>query len=56
MSDTGFLHHNDIIKNLDEGYSADDSDPFALHMPTNMYIDNLYCAGAMYSTRKIFGI
>lgn len=52
MSDTGFLHHNDIIKNLDEGYSADDSDPFALHMPTNMYIDNLYCAGAMYSSPK----
>jgi len=52
MSSTGFLHHNDIIKNLDEGYTADESDPFALHMPTNTYIDNLYCAGAMYSTPK----
>ncbi|SDQ66209.1 CubicO group peptidase, beta-lactamase class C family [Chryseobacterium soldanellicola] len=52
MSDTGFLHHNDIIKNLDEGYTADESDPFDLHMPTNTYIDNLYCAGAMYSTPK----
>lgn len=52
MSNTGFIHHNDIIKNLDEGYSVDESDPFTLHMPTNTYIDNLYCAGAMYSTPK----
>ncbi|EJL68752.1 serine hydrolase domain-containing protein [Chryseobacterium populi] len=52
MQNTGFLHHNDIIKNLDEGYTADESDPFALHMPTNAYIDNLYSAGAMYSTPK----
>lgn len=52
MQHTGFLHHNDIIKNIDEGYSADPSDPFALHMPTNSYIDNFYSAGAMYSTPK----
>lgn len=52
MQNTGFLHHNDIIKNIDEGYTADESDPFALHMPTNTYIDNLYSAGAMYSTPK----
>ncbi|MCJ7932564.1 MAG: beta-lactamase family protein [Chryseobacterium sp.] len=52
MQDTGFLHHNDIITNLDEGYSADETDPFSLHMPTNTYIDNFYSAGAMYSTPK----
>ncbi|MDR6919642.1 serine hydrolase domain-containing protein [Chryseobacterium sp. 2987] len=52
MQNTGFLHHNDIIKNIDEGYSADESDPFSLHMPTNTYIDNFYSAGAMYSTPK----
>lgn len=52
MKDTGFLHHNDIIKNIDEGYTADTSNPFALHMPTNTYIDNFYSAGAMYSTPK----
>nr|WP_315032584.1 serine hydrolase domain-containing protein [uncultured Chryseobacterium sp.] len=52
MQNTGFLHHNDIIRNIDEGYSADSSDPFALHMPTNTYIDNFYSAGAMYSTPK----
>lgn len=52
MQNTGFLHHNDIIRNIDEGYSADPSDPFALHMPTNSYIDNFYSAGAMYSTPK----
>lgn len=52
MQNTGFLHHNDIVKNIDEGYSADESDAFSLHMPTNTYIDNLYCAGAMYSTPK----
>jgi len=50
MHNTGFLHHDDIIKNLDEGYTASDTDAFALHMPTNTYIDNLYSAGAMYST------
>ncbi|MDN3692192.1 serine hydrolase domain-containing protein [Chryseobacterium tructae] len=52
MQNTGFLHHNDIIKNIDEGYAADSSDPFTLHMPTNTYIDNFYSAGAMYSTPK----
>ncbi len=52
MKSTGFLHHNDIIRNIDEGYSADESDPFSLHMPTNTYIDNFYSAGAMYSTPK----
>ncbi|SHK73020.1 serine hydrolase domain-containing protein [Chryseobacterium polytrichastri] len=52
MQNTGFLHHNDIVKNIDEGYTADESDAFALHMPTNAYIDNLYSAGAMYSTPK----
>jgi CubicO group peptidase (beta-lactamase class C family) len=52
MHDSGFLHHNDIIKNIDEGYTADESNAFALHMPTNNYIDNLYSAGAMYSTPK----
>lgn len=52
MRNTGFLHHNDIIKNLDEGYTADEKDAFALHMPTNTYIDNFYSAGALYSTPK----
>lgn len=52
MKNTGFLHHNDIIPNIDEGYSADSNDPFALHTPTNTYIDNFYAAGAMYSTPK----
>lgn len=50
MHNTGFLHHNDIIKNIDEGYSLTDSGVF--YMPTNSYIDNLYSAGAMYSTPK----
>ena len=49
MDHTGFLHHNNIIKNIDDGYSAADSNAFDLHMPTNAYIDNLYSAGAMYS-------
>ncbi|MFZ4929506.1 serine hydrolase domain-containing protein [Chryseobacterium sp. Mn2064] len=52
MQNTGFLHHNDIIKNIDDGYSADENDAFALHTPTNTYIDNFYSAGAMYSTPK----
>lgn len=52
MQNTGFLHHNDIISNIDEGYSADTNNPFILHTPTNTYIDNFYSAGAMYSTPK----
>ncbi len=50
MHNTGFLHHDEIVKNIDEGYVAADSDAFALHTPTNVYIDNLYSAGAMYAT------
>lgn len=50
MRHTDYLHHDDIIKNLDEGYSNRDSSVTALFMPTNYYIDNLYSAGAMYST------
>ncbi len=52
MNNSGFLHHDDIVKNIDEGYAAPDSNAFALYMPTNTYIDNLYSAGAMYSTPK----
>lgn len=52
MQNTGMLHHNDIMKNIDDGYTADESDAFALHTPTNSYIDNFYSAGAMYSTPK----
>ncbi|ASK32710.1 serine hydrolase [Chryseobacterium sp. T16E-39] len=52
MNDTGLLHHNDIVQNIDDGYSETGSDPFSLHTPTNTYIDNLYTAGAMYSTPK----
>jgi len=52
MQNTGMLHHNDIVKNIDDGYTADESDAFALHTPTNSYIDNFYSAGAMYSTPK----
>jgi CubicO group peptidase (beta-lactamase class C family) len=52
MQNTGLLHHNDIIENIDDGYTADKSDVFALHTPTNTYIDNFYSAGAMYSTPK----
>lgn len=52
MHNSGFLHHDDIVKNIDEGYVAKDTDAFDLKMPTNSYIDNLYSAGAMYATPK----
>lgn len=52
MKNTGFLHHDDIVKNIDEGYTAVPDKPFDLYMPTNTYIDNLYSAGAMYSTPR----
>ncbi len=50
MKQTDYLHHDDIIRDLDEGYSNRDSSVTDLYMPTNYYIDNLYSAGAMYST------
>lgn len=51
MINTGFLHHNDIVKNLDEGYFYNDS-AHIFYMPTNSYVDNLFSAGAMYSTPR----
>ncbi|XZF15806.1 serine hydrolase domain-containing protein [Chitinophagaceae bacterium MMS25-I14] len=50
MHHTDYLHHDDIIKGLDEGYFNRDSSVNDLYMPTNYYIDNFYSAGAMYST------
>ncbi|QNK63936.1 beta-lactamase family protein [Pedobacter sp. PAMC26386] len=50
MQHTDYLHHNDIISNIDEGYANDGPDATKIHMPTNHYIDNHFSAGAMYST------
>ena len=50
MHNTGFMHHDTIIENLDEGYFGDTSNVHKLYIPTNYYIDNYYSAGAMYST------
>ncbi|PSK89804.1 serine hydrolase domain-containing protein [Taibaiella chishuiensis] len=52
LQHTGFLHHEDIIKNIDEGYSERDPPGKGVYMPTNVYIDNLYAAGAMYATPR----
>jgi len=50
MEHTDYLHHNDIIVNIDEGYANDGQDTTKIHTPTNHYIDNHFSAGAMYST------
>ncbi len=50
MQHSGYLHHEDIIKNIDEGYSNRDSSTTEFYMGTNYYSDNFYSAGAMYST------
>ncbi|KIO78933.1 beta-lactamase [Pedobacter lusitanus] len=50
MVNTDYLHHNDIIKDIDEGYANVDSSTTEIIMPTNHYIDNHFAAGAMYST------
>ena len=50
MHNTNYLHHNDIIKGMAEGYSCEDSGIIKFYTPTNYYIDNFYSAGAMYST------
>ncbi|REA63802.1 serine hydrolase [Dyadobacter luteus] len=50
MQDTDFLHHDDVIAHLDQGYFNSDQHPFTFYKPTNYYIDNYFSAGAMYST------
>jgi len=50
MSNTNLLHHRDIIQGMADGYATEDSCSTCFHRPTNYYIDNLYSAGAMYST------
>ncbi|MBB6270739.1 CubicO group peptidase (beta-lactamase class C family) [Pedobacter cryoconitis] len=50
MQHTDYLHHNDIIKDIDEGYDYVKPNTAKLIMPTNHYIDNHFSAGAMYST------
>jgi CubicO group peptidase (beta-lactamase class C family) len=52
MQNTDYLHHEDIIKNLDEGYYNKDTSVDSLIMPTNHYMDNHFSAGAMYSTAQ----
>lgn len=50
MRNSGYLHHEDVIKNLDEAYFNADGRVDSVIMPTNYYIDNYFSAGAMYST------
>src|ERR1700744_4153141 len=52
MYNTDYLHHEDIIKNIDEGYYNKDEKVDSLIMPTNHYMDNHFSAGAMYSTAQ----
>lgn len=50
MQQTGYLHHQDIIKGMAEGYAYCDTCTVKFYTPTNYYIDNLSAAGGMYST------
>jgi len=52
MLNTDYLHHEDIIPNLDEAYFNKGDNVDSLIMPTNYYIDNYFSAGAMYSTAQ----
>ena len=54
MHNTGMLHHNDIMQNIDDGYAADESDAFSLHTPTNTYIDNFILPEQCIPRRKIY--
>ncbi|MDB5159615.1 MAG: serine hydrolase [Mucilaginibacter sp.] len=49
MHNTNYLHHEDIVPDLDEGYYNKGNNVDSLIMPTNHYIDNHFSAGAMYS-------
>jgi CubicO group peptidase (beta-lactamase class C family) len=50
MRNTDYLHHEDVIAHLDQGYFNSEASPFTFYRPTNYYIDNYFSAGAMYST------
>jgi CubicO group peptidase (beta-lactamase class C family) len=50
MRNTDYLHHEDVIAHLDQGYFNSGSNPVTFSRPTNFYIDNYFSAGAMYST------
>ncbi|ASZ11556.1 beta-lactamase family protein [Chitinophaga pendula] len=52
MTNSGYWHHEDIVKNLAEGYYYKDDNVDSLIMPTYHYIDNHFSAGAMYSTAQ----
>jgi CubicO group peptidase (beta-lactamase class C family) len=52
MNNTNYLHHEDIIQGLDEGYYNKGTDANSLIMPTYHYIDNHFSAGAMYSNAQ----
>jgi len=52
MANSGYIHHQDIIKNMAEGYAYCDTCTQKFYTPTNAYIDNLFSAGAMYSTAE----
>lgn len=49
MHNTNYLHHEDIIESIDEGYFNKDLSITKFYTPTNYYIDNYFSAGAMYS-------
>lgn len=52
MVNTNYLHHEDIVSNLDEGYYHKEGNVNEVIMPTYHYIDNHFSAGAMYSTAQ----
>ena len=52
MNNTNYLHHEDIVQDLDEGYYNKGTSVDSLIMPTYHYIDNHFSAGAMYSNAQ----
>ncbi|MBN9297766.1 MAG: beta-lactamase family protein [Filimonas sp.] len=52
MTNTNYWHHQDIVRDLDEGYDYKSNSVDSLIMPTYHYIDNHFSAGAMYSTAQ----
>lgn len=52
MDNSGYIHHQDIIRHMAEGYAYCDTCSQKFYTPTNAYIDNLSAAGAMYSTAE----
>lgn len=56
MHNTGMLHHNDIMQNIDDGYAADESDAFSLHTLPILILTILFCRSNVFHAERFTNI